>query len=86
MKKQETLEEAAERLYSDKEYSMYGEIRRHSFIAGAKSDTARDYWFKIFQQDKNKFEEAFYKGWLLRGSVASFRDALKQSFEQFKKK
>ena len=33
------------------------------------------------EQDKNKFEEAFYKGWLLRGSGASFRDALKQSFE-----
>jgi predicted translin family RNA/ssDNA-binding protein len=31
-----TLEEVAERLYSDKEYPMYGEIRRHSFIAGAK--------------------------------------------------
>jgi hypothetical protein len=40
--KQETLEEAAERLYSDKEYSMYGEIRRHSFIAGAKWSQEQD--------------------------------------------
>jgi hypothetical protein len=36
MKNKETIEEAAKRIYSDKEYSMYGEIRRHSFIAGAK--------------------------------------------------
>ncbi len=34
--KQETIEEAAERLYSDKEYPMYGEIRRDGFINGAK--------------------------------------------------
>jgi hypothetical protein len=73
----ETLEEAAKiHLNSGKIPNDY-----QSFIEGAKSDTARDYWFKIFQQDKNKFEEAFYKGWLLRGSGASFRDALKQSFE-----
>jgi hypothetical protein len=30
------LEEVAERLYSDKEYPMYGEIRRDGFINGAK--------------------------------------------------
>ena len=34
--KQETLEEVAERLYSDKEYPMYGEIRRDGFIKGAR--------------------------------------------------
>ena len=41
--KQETLEEVAERLYSDKEYPMYGEIRRHSFTTGAKWQAERMY-------------------------------------------
>jgi len=47
--KKESLEEAAERHYikcipSD----------RHSFIAGAKSDAARDYWFKVFKEQFKK--------------------------------
>ena len=93
MKKQETLEEAAERLYSDKEYSMYGEIRRHSFIAGAESDAAKDYWFKIFQQDKNKYSEEevlelwnwLNDGFMMRKSLPT-REELIGWFEQFKKK
>ena len=46
--KQETLEEAAVRLYSDKLYPMYGSIRRDAFINGAK-------WQQ--EQDKNKYSE-----------------------------
>jgi hypothetical protein len=34
--KQETLEEAAERKYSDKLYPMYGGLRRDAFKIGAK--------------------------------------------------
>lgn len=34
--KTETLEQAAERLYSDKFYPMYGSIRRDAFINGAE--------------------------------------------------
>jgi hypothetical protein len=32
---------------------------KQSFVAGAKSDAARDYWFKQFQQeqDKSKYSE-----------------------------
>ena len=41
--KQETIEEVAERLYSDKEYPMYGEIRRDGFINGAKWQQERSY-------------------------------------------
>jgi hypothetical protein len=82
MNKQETLEEAAERIYSDKEYSMYGEIRRHSFIAGAK-------WYQ--EQDKKLYseedlKEAFYQGWVLSGAEVSFREAINKWFEQNKKK
>ena len=39
--------------------------------------------FVSFQEP---LEEAFYEGWILRGSGASFRDALEKWFEQFKKK
>jgi len=42
-KQETTLEEAAERLYSDKEYPMYGEIRRDGFINGAKWQQERSY-------------------------------------------
>jgi hypothetical protein len=57
--KQETLEEAAEKLYPipfpDKFSNMNQEAykERESFIAGAKSDAARDYWFKIFMKQFN---------------------------------
>jgi hypothetical protein len=70
--KQETVEEAAEK-HSKKMWGVYfndihpdvsitqtqGEITIEDFIAGAKSNAARDYWFKIFQQeqDKNKYSE-----------------------------
>ena len=72
---QETLEEAAERIYpvvikpildvyDDGVSNQIGEEdinedSRESFIAGAKSDAARDYWFEKFQQeqDKNKYSE-----------------------------
>jgi len=62
--KQQTLEEVAER-WNEKQTTLeFGKPhnapnRIKSFIAGAKSDGARDYWFKQFQQeqDKNKYSE-----------------------------
>lgn len=57
--KQETLEETAERLYPfeighgvfNRNYEIV--IERERFIEGVKSDAARDYWFKHFEQEKN---------------------------------
>ena len=43
MENKETLEEAAERLYSDKLYPMYGSIRRDAFINGAKWQQQNSY-------------------------------------------
>jgi hypothetical protein len=43
--KQETLEEAAERLWLDPTSQL---TSKNSFIQGAKSDAARDYWYKKF--------------------------------------
>ena len=53
--KQETLEEAAKiHLNSGKIPNDY-----QSFIQGAKSDAAKEFWFEKFQQeqDKNKYSE-----------------------------
>jgi len=49
--RQETLEEAAEkRIPTSPKVWDLTETRRSDFIAGAKSDAARDYWFKIFKE------------------------------------
>jgi hypothetical protein len=49
--KQETLEEAAEkRIPTSPKVWDLTETRRSDFKAGAKSDAARDYWFKIFKE------------------------------------
>jgi hypothetical protein len=67
--KQETLEEAAERLYpinsSNKSMEMLNRhqlnnsLKQEGFIKGAKSDASKEYWFEKFkqEQDKNKFSE-----------------------------
>jgi len=60
--KQETLEEAANvfsngfqlHLKTDNVRSL-----REGFVAGAKSDAARDYWFKIFQEQLKNHVETF---------------------------
>jgi hypothetical protein len=55
LEKQETLEEAAEkRIPTSTKVWDLTETRRNDFIAGAKSDAARDYWFKKFQQEQDK--------------------------------
>jgi hypothetical protein len=47
----ELIKEAAEKLYP----GIDRQVDRMLFIAGAKSDAARDYWFKIFkEQFKNE--------------------------------
>ena len=50
LSKKDAIEEAAEVLYSNKEYPMYGAIRRAGFIAGAMSDASRIYWYNQFLQ------------------------------------
>ena len=44
-----SIEEAAENHISGK---LYKSVRKESFIAGAKSDAAKEYWFEIFKQEK----------------------------------
>ena len=69
--KQETLEEAAERLYSDKLYPMYGSIRRDAFINGAK-----------WQQEQIGKSEFLQK---LRATLSD-AEARRLIFETFKNK
>jgi hypothetical protein len=47
--KQETLEEAAAK-YVETKWEPAQEENRESFIAGAKSEAARDYWFEQFKK------------------------------------
>ena len=49
MKNKETLEEAAKSYRKTTPNQMYGD--ELGFIAGAKSDAAKDYWFNIFKQN-----------------------------------
>ena len=51
MKDKETLEEAAEDYAEQFDFAEDSDACS-DFIAGAKSDAAREYWFKIF---KDKF-------------------------------
>jgi hypothetical protein len=78
MKNKETLEEAA------KKHLNSGIIPNdyQSFIKGAKSDAARDYWFEKFQQEQDKkmysevdLEVAYFEG---REGLYSFNDWIKQ--------
>ena len=67
--KQETLEEAAERMYPINstggvmemlnKHQLNNSYKQEGFIAGAKSDAAKDYWFEKFQQeqDNTKFSD-----------------------------
>jgi hypothetical protein len=60
--KQETLEEAAERMYPINstggvmemlnKHQLNNSYKQEGFIAGAKSNAAKDYWFEKFQQGK----------------------------------
>jgi hypothetical protein len=83
--KQETLEEAAEKLYPENwESIMEGQhdsnsYERNAFIKGAKWQAKRMY-------SEEDLHNAFYNGWLFRGENYSFPKAKKEWFEQFKKK
>jgi hypothetical protein len=48
--KQETLDEAAAK-YVETKWEPAQEENRESFIEGAKSDAARDYWFDQFKKN-----------------------------------
>ena len=77
MENKETLEEAAERLYSDKLYPMYGSIRRDAFINGAK-------W-----QQQNSYSEEEVLNMLIKFvDERTFlrKEVAKIWFKQFKKK
>lgn len=81
-KQETTLEEAAERLYSDKEYPMYGEIRRDGFINGAKWQQERSY-------SEEEVEELIYN---VCGTVARLQgivlngNYIDTAYKQHKKK
>ena len=75
MKNKETLEEVAERKFQN-----IGDIL--IFEDCAKWQQEQDK--KLYSEEDMK--NAFYEGWILRGSGASFRYALEKWFEQFKKK
>jgi hypothetical protein len=50
--KQETLEEAAEK-YAESKSSNFRNTHIRDFKAGAKSDAAKEYWYKKFWEDYN---------------------------------
>jgi hypothetical protein len=55
---QGTIEEAAERLWLDPTSQL---TSKNSFIQGAKSDAARDYWYKKFWEDyESQFKNQEY--------------------------
>jgi hypothetical protein len=81
MRNKETLEEVAERFYSDEEYPLYGEIRRYCFITGAK-------WQQ--EQDKKLYSEEDMQEYA-EFCIRCNREGLpcivvKDWFEQFKNK
>ena len=51
LEKKETIEQAAKEYEAKTNYSKY--VMFDAFIAGAKSDAAKDYWFNQF---KNKIK------------------------------
>jgi hypothetical protein len=53
MSKEETLEEAAAK-YVETKWEPAQDENGESFIAGAKSEAARDYWFEQFKNKGGK--------------------------------
>lgn len=92
--KQETLEEVAENykiniIKSGRSHRVeYTKQIKLDFIAGVKSDAARDYWLKEFKQDKNKYSEEEVQNILIEyvktNPTKPYR--VVNWFEQFKKK
>jgi hypothetical protein len=92
--KQETLEEAAERMWNDPSKQL---TSKNSFIEGAKSDAARDYWFEKFEED---LKTAYFsgikttgEGWngeYANGNNPSIEEEFQEGFQEwlrhFKKK
>jgi hypothetical protein len=89
----ETIEEAAERIWLDSKSQL---TSKSSFIAGAKSDAARDYWYEKFQeQDKKLYSEEDLREAFRQGHksarMGSYNDITEQEdynkwLKQFKKK
>ena len=80
--KQETIEEAAENFLNNSRLRNYKVL----FIEGAKSDAAKDYWFKIFQeQEAYKIVHDLMVDINLNGLVINDDIDLKKWFEQFSK-
>ena len=91
--KQETIEEAAEKYllnyFGNSNNTLNHQQVYRGFQQGAKSYAARDYWFKEFQQDKNKFSEEEVIHILVEHTAFLFaggKSTLSNWFEQFKKK
>jgi hypothetical protein len=98
MKNKETIEEAAEKYllnyFGNSNNTLNHQQVYRGFQQGAKSYAARDYWFKEFQQDKNKYseEEVLVKLYECLGHFAYQHNIvingneIDKWFEQFKKK
>jgi hypothetical protein len=90
----ERLEEAAINCWAEGAWDNRDDFT-DGFIAGAKSDVAKEYWFEKFQQeqDKNKYSEEevldlLYKRdlYLLNRDEEIELELPEEWFEQFKKK
>jgi hypothetical protein len=84
--KQKTLEKAANNWI--KNTSEFLSVK-NGFIEGAKSDAAKNYWFKEFKQDKNKYSEEEVIQILINYEHYLTTDedrTAEEWFEQFKKK
>ena len=75
--KQETLEEAAKRMYGNDEDGYY--VQKRAFKIGAKWQQERSY-------SEEDLKTAFLDGWQLRNGDLPFSKAKKKWFKQFKKK
>jgi len=83
-----TIEEAA-KLQQELDKKARGKLAFDRFIAGAKSDTAKSYWFAKFQQEQDRkySEEEVLKLLITFSDDRTFlkKDVAVQWFEQFKK-
>jgi hypothetical protein len=85
--KQGTIEESAENFANSKEWMNGGASNwvQYTFTEGGKSDAARDYWFKIFQdQDKNNYREEEVLELLKKSHFVE--QNIEEWFEQFSKR
>jgi hypothetical protein len=89
MKNKETLEDAAKNYIKGDDLTTF--VQRAFFIAGAKSDAAKDYWYSKWQKERMYSEEDLKQAF--RAGEDSKEDEIngdgetpfEQWFEQFSK-